>query len=111
MNACTLFAWWGFNLWLPGFLALPVAQGGVGLSTAAMSGFVVAMQVGMWFGYVTFGFISDALGRKRVYVTYLIMAARAALHLRLGADTARAAAARPVRGLLRDRLLLRASAR
>ena len=31
MNACTLFAWWGFNLWLPGYLALPVAQGGVGL--------------------------------------------------------------------------------
>ena len=75
MNACTLFAWWGFNLWLPGFLALPVAQGGVGLSTAAMSGFVLAMQVGMWFGYVTFGFIADVLGRKRVYITYLIMAA------------------------------------
>ena len=75
MNACTLFAWWGFNLWLPGFLALPVAQGGVGLSTAAMSGFVVAMQIGMWCGYVTFGFISDALGRKRVYITYLIVAA------------------------------------
>ncbi|MEO7273409.1 MAG: MFS transporter [Vicinamibacterales bacterium] len=75
MNACTLFAWWGFNLWLPGFLALPVAQGGVGLSTGTMSGFVVAMQVGMWFGYVTFGFISDALGRKRVYITYLIVAA------------------------------------
>jgi MFS family permease len=75
MNACTLFAWWGFNLWLPGFLALPVAQGGVGLSTATMSGFVVAMQIGMWFGYVTFGFVSDALGRKRVYITYLIVAA------------------------------------
>ena len=25
-----------------------------------MSGFIIAMQVGMWFGYVTFGFISDA---------------------------------------------------
>ena len=33
MNACTMFAWWGFNLWLPGYLALPVTQGGVGLST------------------------------------------------------------------------------
>ena len=20
MNACTMFAWWGFNLWLPGYL-------------------------------------------------------------------------------------------
>ena len=30
MNACTLFAWWGFNLWLPGYLSLPPAQGGIG---------------------------------------------------------------------------------
>ena len=37
-----------------------------------MSGLVIAMQVGMWFGYVTFGFISDALGRKRTYVIYLL---------------------------------------
>ena len=59
MNACTMFAWWGFNLWLPGYLSLPVAKGGVGLSPATMSGFVVAMQVGMWLGYVTFGFVSD----------------------------------------------------
>jgi MFS family permease len=33
------------------------------------------MQVGMWFGYVTFGFISDSVGRKRAYVAYLIVAA------------------------------------
>lgn len=75
MNACTMFAWWGFNLWLPGYLSMPAAQGGVGLSTTAMAGFVVAMQVGMWFGYVTFGFVSDWFGRKRSYVVYLLTAA------------------------------------
>jgi MFS family permease len=75
MNACTMFAWWGFNLWLPGYLSLPTSEGGVGLSTYVMSGFVVAMQVGMWFGYVTFGFIGDVLGRKRAYVLYLLSAA------------------------------------
>jgi MFS family permease len=75
MNAFTMFGWWGFNLWLPGYLSLPVAQGGVGLSTTVMSSFVVAMQVGMWFGYVTFGFISDAIGRKRAYVIYTVTAA------------------------------------
>jgi MFS family permease len=32
------------------------------------------MQVGMWLGYVSFGYISDAVGRKRVYVVYLVMA-------------------------------------
>lgn len=75
MNSCTLFAWWGFNLWVPAFLSLPVAQGGIGLSPRAMSVFVVAMQVGMWFGYVTFGVVSDRFGRKPSYITYLLTAA------------------------------------
>jgi MFS family permease len=75
MNSCTLFAWWGFNLWIPAFLSLPVSEGGVGLTARTMSLLVVVMQVGMWFGYVTFGFISDAIGRKRSYVSYLIAAA------------------------------------
>ena len=75
MNACTLFAWWGFNLWLPGFLSSPPASGGIGLSATGMSWFIIAMQVGMWFGYITFGYISDAVGRKRTYVAYLVSAA------------------------------------
>jgi len=75
MNACTLFAWWGFNLWLPSYLRQPSSQGGIGLSPVMMSNFVIVMQVGMWFGYVTFGFVSDALGRKRTYVAYLLAAA------------------------------------
>lgn len=74
MNACTLFGWWGLNGWVPAYLSLPVAQGGVGLSAQTMSWFVVAMQVGMWVGYVSFGFITDAIGRKRVYMTYLVLA-------------------------------------
>ncbi len=75
MNAATMFAWWGLNLWVPSYLSLPVAQGGIGLSTTTMSMFIVAMQVGMWVGYVTFGFISDTFGRKPTYVTYLVLAA------------------------------------
>jgi MFS family permease len=75
MNACTMFGWWGLNLWIPAYLSLPASQGGIGLGAGAMSGLVIAMQVGMWFGYVTFGFISDAIGRKRAYVIYVLMAA------------------------------------
>jgi MFS family permease len=40
-----------------------------------MSLFLIAMQAGMWFGYVTFGFMADAIGRKRSYVLYLLTAA------------------------------------
>jgi MFS family permease len=74
MNACCLFGWWGLNGWVPAYLSLPTDQGGIGLGTATMSWFIVAMQVGMWLGYVSFGYISDSIGRKRVYVIYLIMA-------------------------------------
>jgi MFS family permease len=74
MNACALFGWWGLNGWVPAYLSLPEAQGGIGLSTTTMSWFIVAMQFGMWFGYVSFGYITDAIGRKRVYVAYLLMA-------------------------------------
>ena len=75
MNACCLFAWWGFNSWIPTYLSLPSAQGGVGFTGSVMSGLVIVNQIGMWFGYVTFGFISDATGRKRAYIAYLFFAA------------------------------------
>ena len=71
MNACTMFAWWGFNTWVPSYLQSPE----IGLSGPSMNGFIIAMQGGMWLGYVTFGFISDSVGRKRTYVAYLVLAA------------------------------------
>jgi MFS family permease len=75
MNMFTLFAWWGFYLWLPSYLTQPAGQGGVGLQLLSSSAFILVMQAGMWFGYVTFGFVSDRVGRKRTYVTYLLAAA------------------------------------
>jgi MFS family permease len=74
MNACTLFAYWGFNTWVPSFLRAPAASGGIGLSNATMSALVIVNNVGTWFGYVAFGFISDHLGRKRTYLVYLVAA-------------------------------------
>jgi MFS family permease len=75
MNSCCLFAWWGLNSWVPAYLRLSPAQGGIGLSSSTMSLFVIAMQVGMWFGYISFGFMADAIGRKPTYVLYVLAAA------------------------------------
>ena len=75
MNAATMFAWWGLNSWVPSYLSLEPTRGGIGLSTETMAVFVVAMQVGMWFGYVSFGFIADAFGRRPTYIGYLLIAA------------------------------------
>jgi MFS family permease len=86
MNACTMYAWWGFNLWIPGYLSLPSDRGGFGLAATTMSGLVIAMQVGMWLGYVTFGFICDRIGRKRAYIAYLLCAAVAVMLYAMAAD-------------------------
>jgi MFS family permease len=79
MNACTMFAWWGFNLWLPAYLSMAPGEGGIGLGPRTMSFLVIFMQAGMWLGYITFGFISDRLGRKRSYVGFLVIAAASML--------------------------------
>lgn len=87
MNSAALFAWWGLFTWIPPYLALPVSEGGRGLSIAASSAWIVVMQVGMWLGYVSFGFISDTFGRKRTYVGYLIVAAALVpLYARVGGE-------------------------
>jgi MFS family permease len=75
MNAATMFAWWGLFTWIPSYLGRPVSEGGAGLSILRTSTWIILMQVGMWLGYVTFGFIADAVGRRRTYVVYLIAAA------------------------------------
>ncbi len=75
MNSAALFAWWGLFTWIPPYLALPVARGGRGLTITTSAAWITAMQAGMWLGCVTFGFISDALGRKKAYVGYLMLAA------------------------------------
>jgi MFS family permease len=72
MNSCALFGWWGLNLWVSAYLNLPPDRGGIGLSSSTMSLFVIAMQVGMWLGYVSFGYLADAIGRKRTYVAFLL---------------------------------------
>jgi MFS family permease len=75
MNAATMFAWWGLFTWIPSYLARPAAEGGAGLSLLRTSTWIILMQAGMWLGYVSYGFLSDRFGRRRTYVTYLLVAA------------------------------------
>jgi MFS family permease len=75
MNAFTMFAYWGFNLWIPGYLSLARDLGGIGLSPRSMPFLVAFMQVGTWLGYLSFGYISDSLGRRKTYVGFVLAAA------------------------------------
>jgi MFS family permease len=75
MNAASLFAWWGLFSWVPAFLSLPVAQGGHGLDIVHTARWTIFMQAGTFLGYTSFGYLADRFGRKRTYITYLIVAA------------------------------------
>jgi len=75
MNAGTMFAWWGLFTWIPAYLGLGPAQGGRGMSIVKTSTWILAMQGGMWMGYVSFGFICDKIGRRITYIVFLFAAA------------------------------------
>jgi MFS family permease len=75
MNACSMFGYWGLFTWIPGYLALPEAKGGRGLGIVASLVWVLFMGPGKWLGYTLFGFSADAFGRRKSYVTYLLIAA------------------------------------
>jgi MFS family permease len=75
LSTSTIFAYWGLNLWVPAYLSLEPARGGLGLGTALTTLLVVTMQVGTFFGYVSFGYVSDAVGRRRAFVSYILIAA------------------------------------
>ncbi|HET9101210.1 MAG TPA: MFS transporter [Acidobacteriaceae bacterium] len=75
MNAASLFAWWGLFTWIPRFLSLPVSQGGRGLNIVQTSEWTIIMQGGTALGYLSFGYLADIFGRKRVYIGFLLVAA------------------------------------
>ena len=75
MNASAMFGYWGLFTWIPGYLSLPAAQGGRGLSLATATTFILALCVGKWLGYALFGFFADRFGRRKPYFFYLLCAA------------------------------------
>ena len=75
MNACSMFGYWGLFTWIPGYLSLPIAKGGRGLSLAIGTTFYLVLSPGKWLGYASFGFFADAFGRRKPYFLYLLVAA------------------------------------
>jgi MFS family permease len=75
LGGAVQFAYFGLFFWLPPYLARPVAQGGAGMGVVGSLQWIVLMQIGAYFGYLTFGFIADLLGRRRTFVLFMIAAA------------------------------------
>jgi MFS family permease len=75
LGSAVQFAYWGIFFWLPSFLARPVEQGGAGMGVVSSLQWLIPVQIGAYFGYLTFGFIADRLGRRRTFVLFMIAAA------------------------------------
>jgi MFS family permease len=67
-----LVAYWGLVTWLPAFLASPVAEGGAGLTVTRSAAWLIAVQIGAFAGYVTFGWIADRIGRRPAFTAFMI---------------------------------------
>jgi MFS family permease len=56
-------------------LARPVEQGGAGMGIVGSLPWIIPVQLGAYFGYLTFGFIADRIGRRQAFVFYTVAAA------------------------------------
>ena len=73
--SCVLFGYWGLFTWLPTYLSSPVARGGAGLTILQSSGWIIPLQVGAFFGYVSFGFLADRFGRRPAFLAFVLATA------------------------------------
>ena len=74
LASSVLLAFWGVTSWLPAFLATPVAQGGAGLTVTKSAAWLIVLQVGAFFGYISFGWIADRIGRRPAFTFFMIAA-------------------------------------
>ncbi|GMU37237.1 MAG: MFS transporter [Phycisphaerae bacterium] len=74
MTASLLFSYWGLFTWVPKYLA-GADHGGAGLGIVRSTAWIVAMQIGAFFGYTSFGFLADRFGRRPTFIAFVLGAA------------------------------------
>jgi MFS family permease len=72
LAASVLVAFWGVMSWLPAFLATPLAEGGAGLTLTRSARWMIVVQIGAFFGYVSFGWLADRIGRRLAFTLFMI---------------------------------------
>ena len=76
LNVFGLFAWWGLFSWMPPYLTLPVEKGGRGFGLMNTATLLVTLNLlGMFPGYLCYGWIADRLGRRRSLMLFTLCAA------------------------------------
>ncbi len=73
--AALLSAYWGLFTWIPNYLSSPVDKGGAGLGIVKSAQWLIPVNVGAFFGYISFGFFADHFGRRPTFVGFVLGAA------------------------------------
>jgi MFS family permease len=74
-TAFAMLGYWGLFTWIPAYLATPVAKGGPGLDIVKSSVWIIIMQGGAFLGFNAFGYVADAIGRKKSFALFFIISA------------------------------------
>jgi len=85
LSSTLMFAYWGLFTWIPAYLARPATAGGAGLTVVHSVWWIVAMQTGAFFGYISFGFFADKIGRRGAFIVFVLAAAAVVPLYALGA--------------------------
>jgi MFS family permease len=72
MSLTTTLAWWGISTWVPQFIGSIAGEGRSEPQWASYAG--MAYTTGSVVGYVAFGFLADAFGRKPITMLYMLLA-------------------------------------
>lgn len=73
-SSAAMFGYWGLFTWIPAYLILPVEEGGRGMDIMQTTGWLLLMGVGKWLSHPVYGYVADAVGRRSVYIVYVVMA-------------------------------------
>ncbi len=73
VSLTTTLAWWSISTWVPPYIASVAAKAGLpGPQWASYAG--MSYTLGGVIGYVAFGFLADAFGRKPITILYIALA-------------------------------------
>jgi MFS family permease len=75
LTSFCMLSYWGLSYFVPNYLASPISEGGAGLGIVKGFGFTIPLNIGAILGCISFGLISDKIGRKTTFGTYLIIVA------------------------------------
>jgi len=75
LTSFCMLSYWGLSYFVPNYLASPISEGGAGLGIVKGFGFTIPLNIGAIIGCISFGLISDKIGRKTTFGSYLIIVA------------------------------------